>query len=106
MSAQQDRIRRQINGKWAHAPAPEEWKLRARCRGEDPDLWFPQGDGQRRSDRKVRAVTVVARSFCLKCPVKNDCLSYAITLDLRYGMWGGLTERQRASLTGRRLADG
>lgn len=92
----------QVSRRWSHPRAAEAWKLDAECAGEDPELWFPQSDGERASARHVKAITAVARNICAGCPVKIDCLAFAISLDLRYGIWGGLTERERAKLTGRR----
>ena len=90
---------------WEHPLVDEEWKKRAACRGEDPALWFPRGDQDAVRGgvpRSVRAMNKIAREICEICPVIDECLSYAIELDLRWGTWGGLTERDRARLTRRR----
>lgn len=66
------------------------WHLRALCRNYDPDLWFP-GDKDRAGYHK-------ARQICIRCPVIQECLADALTSDLRHGMFGGLTPRERAKL--------
>lgn len=85
-----------------HRPAPDDpqptgrpdtgWLERAECAGDDTELWFsfdPAGIG-------------AAKTICRSCPVRSDCLTYALTEDLRWGVWGGLDEHERACLTGRR----
>jgi WhiB family redox-sensing transcriptional regulator len=44
----------------------------------------------------------LAKQICLKCPIRQRCLDYALTNNERYGVWGGLTERERGSLLRRR----
>jgi len=89
--------------KWEHPHIDEEWKLGARCRGEDPDLWFPRSEGQRSRNRGVAAATMTAKAICGQCPVQSQCLDYAITCDIRFGIWGGRDESERGRLTGRRM---
>ena len=59
----------------------------ARCRDRDADTWFPDGESDRRSDP--------ARRVCLTCPVRDDCLAFAMEAKVRYGIWGGMTSSQR-----------
>jgi WhiB family transcriptional regulator, redox-sensing transcriptional regulator len=87
---------------WFHEPVDETWKDGAVCADEDPVLWFPNEEGQRLYDRAVRALTTQARAICNRCPVQKNCLEYAIKTDARHGMWGGLTEHERAKLTRKR----
>lgn len=61
------------------------WLGRARCRGMDPDRFFVRGIAQARPVIRV----------CERCPVRDECLRYAIENDITFGVWGGLTERQR-----------
>jgi WhiB family transcriptional regulator, redox-sensing transcriptional regulator len=68
-----------------------DWRLRARCRGEDPDTLFVQGAQQ----RDVREV-------CKACPVRTECLAHALDNRIRFGVWGGMTERERRALLKRR----
>jgi WhiB family redox-sensing transcriptional regulator len=89
--------------KWEHPHVEEEWKLAASCRGEDPDLWFPRSDGQRSRGRAVQAAAMTAKAICGQCPVRPECLAYALACDIRYGIWGGCDEGERGRLTGRRM---
>ena len=74
--------------------ADEEWKDRGACRGKaprrrgDPDPFFPEGRRQAHHEQRE------ALDCCSICPVKIDCLRYAITTRQQYGHWGGHTERQ------------
>jgi WhiB family redox-sensing transcriptional regulator len=63
------------------------------CRGTDPDLFFPVGTtGQ--------ALVQIARAkeVCDECPVRVECLDYAIATNQDSGIWGGLDEEQRRSI--------
>lgn len=75
--------------------ADMDWTERARCRGVDPDQFFLRGAAQSRGALKL----------CGRCPVKEECLSYALEHDVDFGVWGGLTERQRRAYQRRVLAD-
>lgn len=74
-------------------PEHQNWKLRASCRGLDPDYWEPE----RPSDASY------GQRVCEHCPVKAECLEDALAKDSRYGTYGGLTEWERSRLTDRRL---
>lgn len=66
--------------------SPEStWQDRALCAEVDADMFFPD------SDRDAAAAVQV----CSRCDVRRRCLEYAISNDVRYGVWGGLTERDR-----------
>jgi WhiB family redox-sensing transcriptional regulator len=73
---------------------PEEaaWMREAVCRGMAPDLFFPE-----RGEDVRPALTV-----CAECPVRVDCLAYALDHCVRHGVWGGTTERDRQTLRRRR----
>jgi WhiB family redox-sensing transcriptional regulator len=45
-----------------------------------------------------------AKSYCAKCPVRAECLDYAIDHDIRHGIWGGKSERERRAIRRRRKA--
>ena len=64
------------------------WRELAACRGADLDVFFP--------DRGESAGP--ARQVCAACPVLQPCLDYAISNRIPYGVWGGLTERERRAL--------
>ena len=81
--------------------APDwRWQDRAACRGEDLMLFFGP-DGERQPDREIRERK--AKQVCMGCPVRTDCLDYAVTRPERYGTWGGLNEDERASERRRRM---
>ena len=87
-----------IERRWLSPWVDEEWKLRAACRGKDPGLWFPSEIGRRHYDRTVRVLTARARAICTGCPVRGECLEYALVTDQPWGIWGGMTEDERARL--------
>lgn len=64
------------------------WKERALCAQTDPDAFFPEMGGSTRNAKKV----------CLGCDVREECLQYALANDERFGVWGGLSERERRNL--------
>jgi len=67
------------------------WRELAACRGSDLGVFFPE-----------RGETAgPARRVCAACPVRQPCLDYAITNRIAYGVWGGLTERERRALRSR-----
>ena len=74
------------------AAPPPEWMTRAACLGENPELWFPH-----ESDPPDEA-----RAICSLCPVRAECLAFAVANDVRHGMWGGLTPAQRSRLQPRK----
>jgi WhiB family redox-sensing transcriptional regulator len=56
------------------------WQERALCAQTDPEAFFP------------------AKRVCLSCDVRSECLEYALAHDERFGIWGGLSERERRRL--------
>lgn len=64
-----------------------EWVASALCAGDPPDSLFVRGAAQRQ-----------VRNRCLKCPVRLDCLADALQWSCDFGVWGGLTERERRAL--------
>jgi WhiB family redox-sensing transcriptional regulator len=81
----------------------EDWMLGATCRGR-PDLFFAPDDSETRSERRRREAA--AKSVCALCPVRMQCLMDALESDERFGIWGGLTERERRSLRRSGPSDG
>jgi len=70
-------------------PAEEpDWQERALCAQTDPEAFFPEKGGSTREAKKV----------CLSCDVRGECLEYALANDERFGIWGGLSERERRKL--------
>lgn len=74
---------------------PEDWVLSAACRGRI-DLFFAPDESESRSARRSREAQ--AKAVCGVCGVRNTCLTEALESDERFGIWGGLTERERRSL--------
>lgn len=68
-----------------------DWRLRAACRDGDPDRLFVRGAAQRE-----------AKVVCLGCPVRTECLAEALDNRIEFGVWGGMTERERRALLRRR----
>ncbi|MEY9894421.1 WhiB family redox-sensing transcriptional regulator [Catenulispora sp. MAP12-49] len=81
-----------------HLPPPRaehwDWQYRAACRGMDEAAFFSpvneRGDARRRREERARQV-------CLGCPVREPCAAFALTTQQHYGVWGGMTERDRRS---------
>jgi len=68
--------------------------LHAKCRGMNPAVFFPT-DG---------AGFETARRICLECPVRTECLEYALEHRIDQGAWGGTSERERRRILRRRRA--
>jgi WhiB family redox-sensing transcriptional regulator len=76
------------------------WRDKAACLGEDPDLFFPVGTG-----RPAETQAAAAKRVCQRCPVRTPCLDWALTTGTD-GVWGGLDDVERRQLrrAGRRAA--
>ncbi len=72
----------------AESELSEEWQNLARCRGRNLEIFYPQ--------RGVRNAS--AKALCQDCEVKMECLEYAIAHEERFGIWGGLSERERRKI--------
>jgi WhiB family redox-sensing transcriptional regulator len=72
-------------------PWIEDWAGVAACRNVAPDALFVQGAAQNR-----------AKTLCLGCPVRTECLADSLDNRVEFGVWGGLTERERRALLRRR----
>jgi WhiB family redox-sensing transcriptional regulator len=71
---------------------PDAWMLSAECLGRT-DLFFAPDESESRAERRYRESQ--AKSVCFECVVRVECLSEALRSDERFGIWGGLTERER-----------
>lgn len=80
-----------------------KWAQEAACRGEDLELFFGP-DGERQPEREVREEK--AREVCSGCPVRTQCLNYAVERPEKYGTWGGMNEDGRHSERRRRFRRG
>lgn len=67
----------------------EGWMPAGLCRGCDPGLFFPE------KERATDNVYTEARKICHQCPVEAECGDYAIRFNIKHGMWGGLSPRER-----------
>ncbi|MGL5441656.1 MAG: WhiB family transcriptional regulator [[Mycobacterium] stephanolepidis] len=70
------------------ATASEDWRATGVCAQVGGDTWFPDRGGS----------TSDAKRVCRGCPVKGECLEWALVNDERFGVWGGLSERERRAL--------
>ncbi|THG30729.1 WhiB family transcriptional regulator [Naasia lichenicola] len=64
------------------------WQADSLCAQTDPEAFFPEKGGSTREAKKI----------CTSCEVKQQCLEYALQNDERFGIWGGLSERERRKL--------
>jgi WhiB family transcriptional regulator, redox-sensing transcriptional regulator len=67
---------------------PQRWQERALCAQVDPELFFPEKGGSTRD----------AKNICAQCEVRDECLGDALENDERFGIWGGMSERERRRL--------
>ncbi len=75
-----------------------DWQLVAACRGVDSSLFF-HPEGERGAARSAREAA--AKEVCMRCPVRAECATHALTVREPYGVWGGLTEDEREAMMGR-----
>jgi WhiB family transcriptional regulator, redox-sensing transcriptional regulator len=67
---------------------PLAWQSDSLCAQTDPEAFFPEKGGSTRDAKKI----------CTSCEVRSQCLEYALSNDERFGIWGGLSERERRKL--------
>jgi WhiB family transcriptional regulator, redox-sensing transcriptional regulator len=72
------------------------WQHRAACRGEDAEMFFAPNYFERKEEKEGREVQ--AKTICARCPVRDECLEYALRNREPHGIWGGLNESERKSL--------
>lgn len=68
--------------------AEQEWQEQALCAQTNPEAFFPEKGGSTREAKRI----------CQACAVRDECLEYALLNDERFGIWGGLSERERRRL--------
>jgi WhiB family redox-sensing transcriptional regulator len=73
---------------------PLSWQTDALCAQTDPEAFFPEKGGSTRDAKRI----------CTGCAVRAQCLEYALDNDERFGIWGGLSERERRKLRRGRTA--
>ena len=69
----------------------EDWTPKAACKAEQPDALFVRGAEQNK-----------AKQVCAGCPVRTECLAEALDNQIEWGVWGGMTERERRALLRRK----
>jgi len=92
-----DPVRLGIPGMRPAAPDddnPLAWQTDSLCAQTDPEAFFPEKGGSTRDAKKI----------CASCEVRAQCLEYALQNDERFGIWGGLSERERRKLRRGRTA--
>jgi WhiB family transcriptional regulator, redox-sensing transcriptional regulator len=70
----------------------QPWQASALCAQTDPEAFYPEKGDQAKT----------AKMICAQCPVKSECLEYSLARDERFGIWGGLSERDRREIRKRR----
>lgn len=71
------------------------WQDLANCRGADVDIFFPDRGASTRG----------AKEICAACQVQSECLDYAVTRGEKFGIWGGLSERERRKIRKQRALE-
>lgn len=66
-------------------PETLPWLAEAKCLQADPEAFFPEKGGSTREAKRI----------CARCDVRQECLDYALANEERFGIWGGLSERER-----------
>ena len=77
-----------LGGLFDMAEEEQEWQERALCAQTDPEAFFPEKGGSTREAKRI----------CAGCEVRSECLEYALEHDERFGIWGGMSERERRKL--------
>lgn len=72
------------------------WQRLANCLGLDPDVFFPERGASTREAKEV----------CRSCVVRAECLDFAVANGERFGIWGGLSERERRKVRRARISQG
>lgn len=72
----------------SEALAPPEFVQHGVCGQVDPDLFFPEKSGS----------VLAPKRICGVCPVRQECLDWALANDVRHGVWGGLSDKERTRL--------
>lgn len=77
--------------------APGDWQDRAACRGQPAAVFFAPAHFEKKEVRAARERR--AKAICAACPVRKECLDYALRAQELHGIWGGLNEVERRELT-------
>ena len=79
-----------------------EWQQRGLCRANDSEIFFPPAHFEHKPEREAREAK--AKAICAGCPVRVDCLTWALAVREPYGVWGGASEGDRKQMLGGRRA--
>lgn len=82
----------ELQRKLAGPDQAKAWMAEAKCLDADPEAFFPEKGGSTREAKRI----------CSACSVQQECLQWALQNDERFGIWGGMSERERRRL--KRLA--
>jgi WhiB family redox-sensing transcriptional regulator len=77
------------------------WQDRALCFGDEPDLYYPEGDSFAEippAPEVVQARADAAKDVCSRCPVRAECLAFALANGEEFGVWGGMEPDERFAL--------
>jgi WhiB family transcriptional regulator, redox-sensing transcriptional regulator len=75
------------------------WQAKAACRGPQARVFFPPSHFERKDEKEFRETS--AKGICAQCPVRRECLNYAISIREQHGIWGGLNEIERRHVLAR-----
>jgi WhiB family transcriptional regulator, redox-sensing transcriptional regulator len=81
----------------ADLTAEEDWRSAAACWSADPDLFFPVS-----AFGKALEQVAQAKAICARCPVRRQCLAFALRTRQVHGVWGGTSEEERDFIRRRR----
>ena len=79
------------------------WQQRAACRGDDSVFFFAPSHFEKRAEKNAREA--VAKALCVRCPVREPCLEFALHTRDPHGVWGGMNEMERRALLRARARD-
>ncbi len=68
------------------------------CRTVDPDIFFPVG-----TTGPALVQVELAKTFCNRCPLRAECLAWALDMNIEFGVWGGYSEQERRAMTRRKV---
>lgn len=80
--------------------ADVNWRVLANCIGVDPAIFYGEDSDERADGVRVNPRPAVAKDLCSRCDVTAECLEWALAHREPWGIWGGLTRKERASITG------
>ncbi len=101
-SKKQNKTEKTVASKLASLEAEARWQDIAACKGMDPLIFFGPEHAETVKEKHEREEA--AKEVCNICPVRAECLEYALASKEAYGIWGGYTELERKALLRRRAS--